>query len=110
MSQVILGIGSTPCNEESLARKECAIYMAQLLRHYEKEQGKKLPDDCTLVVRSNDLESYNDFGSYYVAVKFNPFSDESLEAANWLESNLPANWDDTAKLEIAAIGSHLITV
>lgn len=77
---------------------ECGAYKAQLARHYETAHGKRLPEDATLDVASKP----HDFGTYWeVDVTFEEDSKEAVEAAYWLEANMPETWDDEARTDIS---------
>ena len=99
-----LEIGSSPYEEVCAqvgednysvkARQECKEFIAQLKRHYQSVHGTEFPDNCRLIVKSNQ----HDFGTYYeVAAKFDENDDKAGDAAYWLEGNTPAKWDEEAK-------------
>jgi len=75
------------------AQKECRAFIKQLRRQFGQE-----PTGARLYIRSQS----HDFGSYYeVECKFDDNYEESVNYAYELEANLPEEWDDEAKLEIA---------
>jgi hypothetical protein len=79
-------------NYHAMARKECNAFIKQLRRQFGVE-----PYGARLYVKSNP----HDFGSYLeVACKFDENEEEAVEYAYKLESNLPENWDEEAKLEL----------
>lgn len=96
-------IGSSPANERCAqvgeddyaekARRECSVFAAQLAR-FVASAGKTIPADARIVTKGHN----HDFGRYYeVAVTFPYDDEEAMEFAYWLESNLPAEWDDEAR-------------
>jgi hypothetical protein len=103
-----LTIGSSPWGEDCaqtanpdytiLARKECEVYAAQLARFYEAAHGKPLPTGLRLETTDNP----HDFGIYHeVAAVAADDDSEAIEAAEWLESYGPEEWDEPAR---AALG------
>lgn len=80
------------------AKHECNRYCNQLVRQFGKP-----PAGVSVSVRG----FAHDFGTYYEAcVLFDPDSEEQTEYAYKLESDGPANWDETALAEIKAIDSR----
>lgn len=84
---------------------ETRAYINQLKRLYRNFHGKDLPEDCKLYLKAFD----HDFGTYHEVVvsydmpfDYTGFKDQhpAVDAAYWLEANLPANWDEEAKLEM----------
>ena len=109
-----LELSPTPVDEQceqigpnyrpEIARAECRAFIGQLRRMFGEE-----PAGATLKISSNP----HDFGTYYeVAVRFDDENDAAVEYAYHLESNLPEQWDDTARRELGLevrADSHLFT-
>lgn len=96
-----LTLGPTPACEEceqvgpnfnaSVARKEMRAYINQLKRQF--------GEDTQFGIKSFP----HDFGSYSeVVVYYNPDNEKEMEAAFNVESNLPENWDNEARRELAS--------
>lgn len=102
-----IDFGSVPSNEGgSLATDvdfhdinlhECNVFKKQLERLAE---SRNIPvGESKLVIKSLQCES----GTYrIVSVKFNRQDRDGSKFASWLEANLPQQWDNAAKIEIAA--------
>jgi hypothetical protein len=98
-----INIGSSPYEEDCAqvgsenyreqARKECKAFLQQCLRELKQEFGEI---KTTLRVKSFP----HDFGTYHEVVAYFDEAD-STEQAFWLESNGPAEWDDTARQELS---------
>lgn len=82
----------------SRAHKECLAWMAQLKRHYFKRHSQNLPVSCGLYLRWHRGSE----GRYRtVVIVFNSASTLAGNmAAEWLDSNLPENWDTEARMEL----------
>jgi hypothetical protein len=102
-----ISLGSTPVGETcaqvgtegywALAQKECRVFIGQLLRHFQTETGKPIPEGCKLVVRSAE----HDFGTYHeVYAEFDPDSEKAVNAAYWFEAHQPQEWDEQARQEL----------
>ena len=102
MSSEYLNIGPTPADEECQqlgenfdSRKaaiEMKVFKNQLLRQFGNP-----PDGATIKVKSFP----HDYGSYSeVCVVFDTESRAAVEYAYKVESESPANWDDTARTEL----------
>jgi|WetSurMetagenome_2_1015567.scaffolds.fasta_scaffold655540_2 hypothetical protein len=100
-------LGPTPAEEKCAQTKdadyaekalvECRVYRKQLLRMYQAEHGKELPDGCSLRIGSHA----HDFGTYHeVEIRYNDSFESAMEAAFWFDANLPGHWDDEAKREL----------
>ena len=99
-----LEIGPTPCDEPcqqvgtpsydpSLARRECQAFAKQLRRQFGEE-----PEGARIMVKANS----HDFGTYHdVVVKFDASNNAAIAYAFKVEGECPAEWDETAKLELA---------
>lgn len=73
---------------------ECKALRAQLVRHYQAGCGSGLPEGVTLVTKVNP----HDYGDYFeVNVVFEDDSKAAVDAAFWLEANLPEEWDEEAQ-------------
>lgn len=84
-------------NYAERAQAECRAYIGQLRRLFKTAHGTEPP--CGLEVRSNT----HDFGVYYdVAASYT--GPAALEAALWLDSNLPSDWDHEAATELGLWG------
>lgn len=82
---------------EDRARKECHVFINQLIRAYHKAYNCALPHGFRLFVKSNS----HDFGVYFeVAMTFNDDNTEAASTAMWFENNVPENWDDEAKSQL----------
>lgn len=95
-------IGSTPHNEMCAsvgsdnyshnALIECEAYRQQILRII-SSHNKTLPDNFSIIKKS----CAHDFGYYYeVACRFQE-NEESFDFFCFVESILPAEWDEQAK-------------
>lgn len=104
----ILTLSSVPADEpcaqvgtegyDDIARRECHVFKEQLMRLYRTYQGSDLPPECRLVVKTMD----HDFGCYYeVVIKFDDDNKRAVDAAYWLENNVPVNWDNIAKQQLS---------
>lgn len=101
-------IGSTPCEEpcaqvgdadyESKAWVECQAYIKQLQRLYLSSHAFPLCDEgVRLRIKANS----HDFGTYHeVVAVFDDEDPDAIDAAIWLENNLPEHWDEQAKKEL----------
>lgn len=79
------------------ARKECSAFKKQLLRIL-KKKTETLPENFSLLVKGFS----HDFGTYYeVVCKFNSNDEASWNLYEFLDENIPANWDDEALKELA---------
>jgi hypothetical protein len=98
-----LTLGSTPANEDCAqvgrddyyerARKECRAYINQLNRLFPQAVDKGV----SFRIKSNQ----HDFGTYYeVNACFNDDDQAAGELAYHIESHLPGEWDDAARLEL----------
>jgi hypothetical protein len=101
-----VGLGTTPNDEEcaqvgfdnynQIARIEASAYVNQLKRLF-----PNIPAGVEFVLNSNP----HDFGSYYnLAIKFSENDEEAVNYAFNVENNMPANWDEQAKLELQQQG------
>ena len=97
-----LTLGPTPCGEDCAqvgsdnyferAKFECVVYREQLIRKFGNP-----PADARFIVKGFP----HDFGTYYeVCILFNDDNQAEVDFAYNVESNLPENWDDAAKLLI----------
>ena len=78
------------------ARKECLAFKNQLLRILQKKT-ENLPENFSLLVKGFS----HDFGTYYeVVCKFKVDNDESWNLYDFLDENIPANWDEEAMKEL----------
>lgn len=102
----VVELGATPVNEPcaqvgsegyaEVALKECRAYRAQLRRVYLAAHGE-LPEGLTLFIKT----TRHDFGEpKEVAAKFEEADRKALNAAFWLQDNLPYNWDTEAKIQL----------
>jgi hypothetical protein len=77
----------------ALARKECRAYIAQLRRVFGNE-----PDGAQLSIKRNP----HDFGSYLsVICSYDDQYPSSADYAFRCESELPEQWDEQARQELA---------
>jgi len=99
-------LGTTPNDEEcaqvgsdnynQIARIEASAYVNQLKRLF-----PNIPAGVEFVLNSKP----HDFGSYYdIAIKFLEDNEEAVNYAFNVENNMPANWDEQAKLELQQQG------
>lgn len=87
-------VGQDDYSEKS--RKECAAFKNQLLRIL-KKKTETLPDTFSLIVKS----FYHDFGTYYeVVCKFKSDNENAWNLYDFLDENIPANWDEEAMKEL----------
>ena len=102
MSKERIELGSAPYDEdcaqlgqpdyEERVRRELTAFMAQLRRVYRAAHNVDL--SLPLIV----VRHQHDFGVYHeVNVLFNSRISDEVEAAYWLEANVPSEWDETAK-------------
>jgi hypothetical protein len=78
------------------ARLECRALRSQILRAA-AAAGVRVPE--TLELRTKGCP--HDFGTYYELVARFPEDDEAaVEAAYWMEANLPYEWDAEARAEL----------
>lgn len=102
-------LGSAPWDEDCAqvgqadyyqrAQKECIAYKRQLQRILEAEgySGLLVYGELRFVIKSNA----HDFGNYYeVVVVFDADDEQQVEAAYFIEGNLPAKWDAIALDEL----------
>lgn len=77
---------------------ECQVYRRQLLRLYKAEHnGEGLPEGCTLRIKSNS----HDAGTYHeVGIRFDDNNPAAVNAAYWIDANIPSHWDEEAKREL----------
>ena len=106
-------LGPTPCDEpcaqvgsplyEETSRLECRAYRNQLERCYVAAHGP-LPDDVHIKVKTfmHDLGEYRE-----VVVRYDGTNQAAVNAAFWLEANMPESWDDEARLEILRAAAEL---
>ncbi len=101
-------LGAAPIDEECAqlgtpgyaerALKECNAFRNQLVRMFQAEHNKLLPEGCNVRIKPNS----HDFGIYYqVEVVWDMFDLAEDYAALWLDANLPEHWDELAKAELA---------
>lgn len=106
-------LGSTPHAEECaqvgesdyevLGRAECRIYANQLKRVLARFLGEReLPSkDFRLIVKGHA----HDFGMYYeVDCQYSVDNELACQAAMYLESHGPSNWDAEAIKELSTVG------
>jgi len=98
-----LDIESTPYDErcaqvgesdyERRAKLECSVMLAQLGRQFGDP-----PTGCSIHRKTNP----HDFGTYYsLEIWFNEEHEECVDWAFKIEGNMPKNWDEEAKKELA---------
>jgi hypothetical protein len=99
-----LTLGPTPREEECAqvgtdeypvrVRREGKAYIGQLVRMFANP-----PEGAQFRLKSFP----HDFGNYYeVVVSFDPAVKTAAEFARHVEGNLPSEWDEPAKAELAA--------
>jgi hypothetical protein len=79
-----------------IAYRECTVYKEQLKRVYVAARGE-LPKGFTLFIKTTNHE----FGERHeVAAKFDSKDRACLDAAFWLQDNLPLKWDAEARNQL----------
>lgn len=99
-----VSLGPTPVDEECAevgsgnyglrAKKECRAYINQLKRIIAANQ-KSIPEGFTFRIKAHP----HDFDTYYEVSVYHDKMECKL--AEWIQDNLPSNWDDEAKKELA---------
>jgi hypothetical protein len=90
-------LGSVPYEEDCIQmgkdgqREECRKFV-----HMLREKFVNIPEQASFSVKSNPYE----YDCYYeAAVNWNDDDEESTQFALFVESNIPARWDDTEQID-----------
>jgi hypothetical protein len=82
--------------DESKAWKECVAFRAQLRRVYASARGE-MPEGLTLAIKRGK----HDFGEPLdVVARCDEANRKAIDAAYWLQDNLPLTWDEDARAEL----------
>jgi hypothetical protein len=110
MAKDYLTLGPTPADETCIGlgaadyatrgRKEMRIYRKQLERQF-----PDLPDGVYFTIKGFP----HDFGTYHeVCVVYDDSDESACSAAYNVENNIPAKWDDQARIELGPTIDELI--
>lgn len=97
-------LGSAPCDEDCAqvgspdymvrARAECLAWKDQLERTFSLPEG----------MRFVGKQLVHEFGTYHeIALVHDDSNDEHLGVLMQVEDNLPTNWDEVARVKLAAL-------
>jgi hypothetical protein len=102
-----ISLGSAPSSEtcaalcapnyEEQVAKECKVYISYLKRLF------PIPESLNGEVGFKKKSFSHDFGTYYeVCVVYSVDNPKAQKYANKVEGNMPEDWDEQAKEELAA--------
>lgn len=94
-----LYLGPNPCDEECVQMDDYSAHKAEVRRYAQLLQDRfvNIPEGAWFGVKREDG---SDYGSYYEAVVY--YLEDDEEASNFaffVESNCPATWKDTSKVD-----------